>query len=220
MSSAPVLTFLAADRVVPADTVFTSGTVLPCSEVEVQSTALAATLLAVALWDLREQNRVTLAVEERKRLGLIRTNPVMVRPVPAGGAADTPSAPARAATLQDELLAAVTSPKGHRVKDLVWEWFREDAPSPNAVVIDRVVADALAEGLYEEVDSGHGKVGRFFLGATELRPRCDAIESHRAEADGVLARWQGFVQTEADLAALLLKECEKGIGSRTEAADD
>lgn len=222
MSSAPVLSFLFADRIVPADTMFSAGTVLPCSDAKVQSTALAATLFAVAIWDLRERGRLTVSVEERKRLGFVKTNPVLLRPtapVPAGGSTDTPPDVATA-TLQDEILAEVSDPDGIRVKDLVWRWFREDAPSPNAVVINRVKADAVHEGFYEEIDSGHGKVGRFFLGATELHPRCDVVESHRAEAEALFARWQTFLQTEVDLAARLVKECEKGIGSRTESDED
>ena len=197
-----------ADRFVPRDTALTAGAVLPCSGVKVQKKPLGDSIVAVALWSLRETGAIRLEMFEKKRLlgkqrrlGVTRT----------GTAGDGFAA---------SLLPAVSAdgPDKNTVEDVVWRWMREDVGDPHGVVLSRVV-EHLASAGYFSAMSGMASVKDQLRAGTGHQPDCARLEVLRPAFEALAGSWAAFTSSEAELHGQLLKEIGRGIGRRRERSD-
>jgi hypothetical protein len=201
-----------ADRIVPADTAFKAGATLPCSGAKVQKQPLAATLVAIALWQLREAGAVRLEPFDKKRLlgrqrrvGLARS-----------GAGTLPGGFAHsfAGWINDG------GPDANTVEAVVARWFEADSPDPSDVVIERVALSLQAAGFLAPAESVRASIVDQLKAGTGLQADCATIETLRTTAEAVITAWQAFTTSEAEVHGLTLKEVERAIKSRREVDND
>lgn len=208
--TASTLAFPFADRLVPADRALTAGTTLPCSQQKVQTKPLAATLVALALWDLR--GRGVIGFEPFTKKVLFRTTQhTGIRRV--GGPLGVPG-------IEDGLLDALKGDlEENAVRAVVFRWLGRDSRDPHGRVVATVEGNLAQLGLYEEVDAQRGRVSGALMGKTKLSPRCDRLAALAGSFDQLATAWKAFAVSEAALHAALLKEAGDGIESRRETSD-
>jgi hypothetical protein len=206
--SAAALLYLFADQWAPPDRAMTTGTKVPCKEVKVAKKALAAGLFASSFWNLHHHGFVSLDVYEHKRMFMRFTNVVA-----------TKLKEGMRPGLEGMVLAAQNPIGGERksARDTIREIFGYDVSDPHATVIRWVQQETVEGGVMTTAQAG-GIVGAFK--GTSFEPICEEIAKFQPMGQQVVSRWQAWVGEQGSFAQLLLDECAKAIGSRTESSDD
>jgi hypothetical protein len=208
----PTLLYMFADQLIEPDDWKSAGTAVPGQDKKVKTKSLAAHLYAVAFWGLAQDGLISLAVEEKKRLG-IRTKKVVARPAQA-------ALPPRGYVLEDGILEVVAAGREDVVHKIVHEALREDHADPAGYVVAMAKYDGSTAGFFTKVDAGRNKLGRLVLGGEKTVPVLERFPEAQPAFAELLNAWQSFRASDPQLAQELLDACDKGIKSRVEADDD
>jgi hypothetical protein len=202
-ASPSLLAYLFADRMVEADSPGRLGAPVPCAETEVAAAGLAATLLAVAFWDLRERGAVRLE-PGRRRLPLLRRRIEVtrlreeMRPGLAGKAMRVPNADPEAFEGED------TSGKAGPLGDVpsVVGGILDPSDDPEWAIVAVVLEEGRELGLFAAGGDGQGQ---------PLRANCGAIAREEEAFRTFAAGWRRFEQDDRELARALRRECATSI---------
>lgn len=205
--STGTLCYLFGDRVAKPAGRF-GGTVVPHAGVKVSQADLAALVLAVSFWGLREQGVLRLTLTVRRRFGFVVRRRIEL--------VATPEVTERSG--YDDLILGQVAQGRTSVYAVVRGWFRRDVNDPEGTVLAVAEREMVTHGLAREVDAERGAVGGFLLGRTRVEPDLDRIEQLWRTFEQTLAGWQRFQRDEPELAALLVKRCHQGIVSRRESS--
>lgn len=210
--SAGTLLYLFADRMVPEAGRF-GGVEAPYYGTKVNAKQLAPLAFAVSIWRLRELGLVTLEKVAKKRLGMFRSEQVVVRPV---GQPDLRSG------YEDAVLRQLHAEPAREltVWDVVFRWFGQDQKAPYHHALHLATAEMVEQGLARRVDAERGAVAGFLMGSTRVEPLRDEIGRRWTDFEQLQSGWDQFRATEPDLAETLLEGCRKAISSRQESSDD
>lgn len=165
---------------------------VPCKDVSVGQFQLAELLVAVAFWNLRERELISLETHPARKLLIIPMTAVRV--AARQMAASQPVAPL---SLDAAILAALEA--GHDGKDvhpIIRAIAGKSCENPHQEYIWRVSGEAGATGLVDEKQFN-----------------CQRIAALEARADDYLGRWRSFQSNETRLYDALLKSCKIGIKS-------
>jgi hypothetical protein len=210
----PVLTYLFADRFMPAVKASKMTVEVPCRGTHVPRGALGNTLMACAFWALREQGAVTLAVVPRQLLGVRRSPRVAVGHSRSG----------QYPGLEGGIEAVLASGAQRHVHEAVHEYLGRHSDSPWAQVVADVVAEAVRLGVVhrDDRDVHRGRIAGALRGRAIVThtPHCDRVAMLEPEAQEVHARWVAFQQSEPELHEALLDQCSKGFRSRRNKKSD
>lgn len=196
------IAYLFADRFVLKEQPGKSGMKAFGTGQVVVTRELSAGLVAIALWQLREQGAVTLEPYHAKRLGFISTQGVNVRfvnPVEAGGGVEK--------RVLDHLQRSKRAREGRETAFDVANLICRDGKDPRGTVIALAINDAVAAGYLERVPQPSGK-------GTTLQPHADRVATLAPAADALAAAWRDFRQGEEELAKLLRSTTFDGIEVR------
>ena len=167
----------------------------------VNTKELAAGLVAIAIWQLREMGAVTLQAYHSKKLGFIATSGARVTLV---GEAQTGGVEQRCL---DQL---ARSGKSRTAGMSAWDvanFVCRDGRDPHGVVI-RIAMDAAVEaGCLTRVDK-------------KLDPVPEALQTLGPAVDALAAQWREFRQGEEELAKLLRTTIYEGIDVQSRRRDD
>jgi hypothetical protein len=201
--SASLLTYLFADRFVARDTIFRFGAPVPCSTSEVKMNDLAATLFAVAFWDLARIGCLSLEI---RRAGLFKRPIVDVRrvreelaPGLEGVLLHVPNIDPEA--FEDEDTAGKPGPLG-RPRNIVRTWlgYLQD---PEWKIIETVLAEGTARGVFRVAEEQEGR--------TQLETNCEAVDAQRSHMQAFEKAWRGDSTGRPELQKLLIRDCGKAI---------
>lgn len=203
--SASALFYLYADRVIAPGN-WRNGITLPGKEMSVNLGELAATLFAVAFWNLRENGLLQLNVAKGKVLFIFSVTRVDI------------TAPQRVARpgLEGELLAQIGD-AGDDVAAVIKRWYGRDLPNPYATIVEHVAAEAA--GYLDTVDVCPRAVSNAEGEATP-EPNAAALAAIAGPFAECEARWQGFKAAEATLYTALINACKRAIFARRESDRD
>jgi hypothetical protein len=213
-ASGSTLAYLFADRFVPklepgkdGMTAFGTGEVVASGE-------LAASLTAIALWQLREQGAVTLESYHAKKLGFISTSGVRIRfvqSVPATGVEKR---------VLELLEKSKKAREGQQTAYDVANLLCRDGGEARAALIRHAVDDAVQMGYVDRVQQDTGMLGKIRGKGTALQPHAERIQALDSAATSLAAKWQDFCQNEEELAGLLRSTAWKGIQMRMRAQQE
>lgn len=170
---------------------------VPCKDVSVGQFQLAELLVAVAFWNLRERELISLETHPARKLLIIPMTAVRVatRQVTARQMAASQSvAPL---SLDAAIVAALeVGHDGQDVHPIIRAIAGKSCENPHQEYIWRVSGEAGATGLMDEKQFN-----------------CQRIAALEARADDYFGRWRSFQSNETRLYDALLKSCKIGIKS-------
>ena len=199
------LLYCFADELIEPDDWKSRGEKVPGKEVKVKQSPLAAHVLALSLFGLRQAGFLTMRVERKKSLMFTKTSVVLHAPAPLPGW-----------SVEHALGKQVTPGQEVAVWDVVYRMLGRDSAMPAATVVQMAAQAAAEVGLLTPVDAGRGAIGSLVLGSTTLVPAPAALQAAHPEWQHLLGAWQAFRQAEAELAHELVTSCDKGITARIE----
>jgi hypothetical protein len=209
--SGSTLAYLYADRFVLKEQPGKSGMKAFGTGEVVQTTELAAGLVAVALWQLREQGAVTLESYHAKRLGFISTQGVNIRfvqRVPARGVEKR---------VLDLLEKSKRAREGRETAFNVANLICRDGGEARAALIAHAIDDAVELGYLDRVKQDVGMVAKLRGKGTTLEPHMERITPLDNAAMQLATRWRDFRQNEEELARLLRSTAYDGVQTRVRA---
>lgn len=203
---ASVKLFLFADKLVPADTAFSAGTLISFSQKKVKTNELAVFLLAFTLWDLFHKNYIHLEVKSTKKMFFIPSEKLNIsinKDIPVLG------------SLENWLLKGIESPD-EEVKKLIYKLLNENQVWPHKKIIHIVLNDAcdMGFGKINEKDSGKSKLLKGFTGDTGFEADIDSVSILEAEFDLSLQQWNQFFLSSSKIAGMLINACRGGLNAR------
>jgi len=212
--SGSTLAYLFANRFVPTEGPGRSGMKAFGTGEVVVTKELSAGLVAIALWQLREQGAVTLEAYREKRLGLISVSGVRVRVVGA--------LPARGVEKRvlDHLQSSRRAREGRETAFDVANLICRDGNDPRGTVIRYAIDDAVELGYLDRIKQDAGVAGRLAGKSTTLEPHADRIAALATTAQTLAERWRAFRTDEEPLAKLLRSTTYDGIESRVRDRSD
>jgi len=201
------LAYLFANRFVPTEAVGRSGMKAFGTGAVVVTKELSAGLVAIALWQLREQGAVTLEAYSEKKLGFIPVSGVRVRFVAA--------VPARGVEKRvlDHLQGSKRAREGRETAFDVANLICRDGRDPRSTVIGMAIEDAVGLGYLARVKQDAGK-------GTTLEPQADRIAALAPAAQALAEGWRAFRTDEESLAKLLRSTTFDGIETRARDRSD
>jgi hypothetical protein len=208
------LAYLFADRFVLKEDPGKSGMKAFGTGEVVRTSELAGGLVAIALWQLREQGAVTMESYHAKRLGFISTKGVNIRfvqRVPAGGVEKR---------VLDMLEKSKKAREGRETAFDVANMICRDGGEARAALISKAIDDAVQLGYLDRVNQDVGVVGKLRGKGTKLEPRSDRIKELDAAAMELAVRWRDFRKNEEELASLLRSTAYDGVETRVRAQRD
>lgn len=209
------LAYLFADRFVIKEQPGKSGMKAFGSGAVVVTKELAAGLVAIALWQLREQGAVTLEAYSAKKLGFISTKGVRVglgTPVPARGVEKA---------ILDHLQRSKRGREGRETAFDVANMICRDGKDPHGVVIRMAIDDAVELGYLERVHQDVNVVARMQGKGTKLEPNADRIAALAPAAQTLAEGWKEFRSgAEQEMVKLLRSTSYDGIDAQARNRDD
>jgi hypothetical protein len=202
-STPSTLIYLFADKIV--DQVVTASwlrkcTRVPCRGAQVQTDKLACLLLASALWALREDGLIGLALVNRKKWMFDRKQVEVIRLKQADRSG-----------LEGLLLDGLVL-KSEDLDGVICRAFAESIVDPWDDVVQEAVRDAVASGYIEEVsdpnDVAENDPGEWQRG---LRSKCQEIATLENEFARFNSSWERFRSSEPDLSEHLLHRCGNAL---------
>lgn len=165
---------------------------VPCKDVSVGQFQLAELLVAVAFWNLRERELISLETHPARKLLIIPMTAVRVAARQKAASQPVPPLSLDAAIL-DALEAGHDGQDAHPIIRAI---AGKSCENPHQEYIWRVSGEAGATGLVEQ--------NQF---------NCQRMAALEARADDYLGRWRSFQSNETRLYDALLKSCKIGIKS-------
>lgn len=199
------LLYVFADELIERDAQGGRGERVPGTEVAVEQDALAAHVVAMTLWGLREFGLVRLRLERTRRFGVVRRTSVVA----------SASAPLTGGVVEHLLSRQIQPGRDASVRDAVHRALGRDSSTPARDVVRLAAGAALDEGYLHAADVGRSAVGALVLGRTDLELAPAAVAAARGEWEAVLRAWRGFHRAEPELATELLRACRTAITDRT-----
>jgi hypothetical protein len=203
------LAYLFADRFSPSEKAGRSGMQAFGTGGVVVTKDLAAILLGIAIWQLREDGAVTLEAYREKKLGFISVHGVRVR---LTGSA------ARSGLDQRVLAYLERSRKARERGESAWDianMLCRDGKNPWSTIISMAIEDAVAAGYLAREQQDVGVVGRL---AGKPKAKLVAVGERIAPLDeaarGLAKRWSEFRTTESELAKELTGTIYDGLSTR------
>jgi hypothetical protein len=209
--SGSTLAYLFADRFVLKEQAGRSGMKAYGTGEVVKIEELAAGLVAIALWRLREQGALSLQSYHAKRLGFISTHGVNVRflqRVEAGGVEKR---------VLDLLEKSKRAREGRETAFDVANLLCRDGGEARASVIRNAIDDAVRLGYLDRVQQDVGMVAKLRGQGTALQPHPERIAALDSAAMELAVQWRDFRQNEEELARLLRSTAYDGIQTRVRA---
>lgn len=203
---ASIKLFLFADKMVPADTVFSPGTLISYSQKKVKTNELAVFLLAYTLWDLYQKNYISLEVRNTKKMFFIpseKLNISIKKDIPVLG------------DLENWLIRGIES-SDEDVKKLIYKLLKENQAWPHRTINHIVLNDACDKGFgkINEQDTGRSKLLKGFTGNTDFEAETSSVSIFEAEFDLSLQEWNQFLLSSAKIAGMLITACRGALNSR------
>jgi len=209
------LAYLFADRFVLKEQPGKSGMKAFGTGAVVVTKELSAGLVAIALWQLREQGAVTLEAYSAKKFGLISTSGVrvgLVGTVPARGVEKH---------ILDHLQGSKRGREGRETAFDVANLIARGGRDPHGVVIRMAIDDAVELGCLERVQHDVGMVARARGKGSTLEPIADRIAALAPAAQALAEGWREFrTGAEQPLAKLLRSTAYDGIETLARDRDD
>jgi hypothetical protein len=176
---------------------------------------LAGTMVACALWDLRERGAIALDPYHEKKLFGTKSG------VRARLIAEIPAAGVDAALMKSLTRQKKAREPGIDVRSLVNSTV-PTSPNPHNEVIGLALIQELDEGYLTKamVDGPvdrHGKTGK---PRARYVPESERVAGLAARADSLLVAWDAFGANESELKDLLMKESFGGISLSTRTESD
>jgi hypothetical protein len=202
-STPSTLIYLFADKIV--DQVVTASwlrkcTRVPCRHAQVRTDKLACLLLASALWALREDGLIGLALATRKKWMFDRTQVEVIRLKQADRSG------------LEGLLVGRLVLESEDLDGVICRAFAESIVDPWDDVVQEAVRDAVASGYIEEVsdpnDVAENDPAEWQRG---LRSKCQEIATLENEFARFHASWGRFRSSEPDLFEHLLHRCGNAL---------
>ncbi len=208
--SPTTIAYLFATRFVPSEQPGKTGQRAWGTGGVVVTSELAAGLVAIALWQLRERGAVRLEPVTGKKLGFIPDNGVRVVPVDTS----MTSGGVERAVL-DHLRRSKRAGEGKERAFDVANMLCRDGGEPRGVIIRMAIDEAVALGYLDRSKSDAGVIGRLAgKPKTKLEPHEDRIATLAPAAETLALAWRDFRENEADLARLLRSTTYEGIEVR------
>lgn len=231
--SPSMLVYLFADRIFQQRSRVTWKTwkmTVPCKEdVTVAAKDVAAGLLAVSFWNLREQGLIRLEPSQKQKL-FVGSSPTL-RVVKANQIEQNDFVGRIA--LESLILTSLSAHEDDEVSNLLEQRWLVPGAWPEARLYEHLIGMPAKEAFilgYIDATNGEDSVevrkpvtlGRFGSGtlrlAEGLEPCCEKIAVLERRFDDFARRMQSFQSTEAEIYALLLDECagaiERSISNR------
>ncbi|HZS13403.1 MAG TPA: hypothetical protein VFC09_02285 [Candidatus Dormibacteraeota bacterium] len=207
MTAPSTVAYLFADRFVLTAKPGTKGMKAFGTGAVVATDELAAGLVAIALWQLREMGAVTLEEYHTKKLGLISTNGVRITllGIPEVGG------------VEKAVLHTVASWKKSRDAGVsAWDAANmvcRNGRDPNGHVIRFAIDDAVEQGYLERVPQEVSTARRLTgTPSTVLQPVTEKLATLKDAADDLAVRWRDVRQgAESTMVKLLRSTTYDGI---------
>lgn len=206
--SRPTLVYLFAGSFAPENTTraklkyaATAGTKAPSQDIQVATGPLAATILAVAFWDLQQQGSIRLEVVPTKRLfGLMK-----------GSELEASLLDQREISgLEGELLRVWIEHPGASVHEVIQWWFGGKVSDPWQIVVGYERENAVRSGYL--MPSGEAD--------SDTHPNRNRITTLQARADELVREWNGFKTANSVLFQAVYKACNGALFSCKASTDD
>lgn len=203
---ASIMLFLFADKVVPADTAFSAGTLISYSQKKVKTNELAVYLLAFTLWDLYQKKYISLEIGSSKKMFFIPSEKLNInvkKDIPVLG------------DLENWLISGVESPD-EDVKKLIYRLLKSDQVWPHKTIIQIVLNNTCDMGLgkISEQDPAKSKLLKSFTGNLDFEVKYDLVSTTEADFDLSLQQWNQFILTSSKIAGMLITACRGALNSR------
>lgn len=217
--SSPAVFYAAADQFLPASAHAVS---LPCSNAQVDGTALGVQMLAVSLADWLAQGLITLQFVEAKKMFVFHTTDTLIH-LTAGAAERLPQT-----GMAGWLARSVAAHPGGKAYDIVRAAFGVDYPSPVGVLIGMASEELVAAGFYDEETreaKGLGGILRKAVHAapkmeTVAVPNCERLAELRAQAPRLKQMLAEARQRDTHAWETLEKNLKTALDSRVEQQDN
>lgn len=197
-----MLILLFADRLIPLKKKQPERPEQVCAYQRVDAGALAAELLACAMWELREQGFVQLQVEQEKVL-FVNTTTVRVRRLRVGTTGG----------LANALLQQVSDKPKESAKAVFDRWFGSDKTNAEDWVISAPRGHAVQLGLFTQVETDRHGLAKVLQSKYHLEPNQPAIAAQQNAFNGFYQRWQAFRMNEPALYQQLVKSAKASISA-------
>ena len=243
--SAAVLLYLFADRVIEPDTAMSKAFEVPCTQVRVKQTFLAADLFGISFWQLAEEGKIQLTIGKKTLLGMGKPQitatlqPGVSMPQPQTTQLDPTQlaamggVPANVGKMLQQLgpqIAMAQTTRATTFQEAIITRLASMQPTPvRDVIRDWFGSDVGDPQGYVVNHMGHelSELG-LLSGVTQggifatAKPIIDcAKRSALEEAAGtLLTRWLAFRTDESGLGPTLRDRCKAAIGSRQEGDDE
>jgi hypothetical protein len=175
-------------------------TPVPCKDAQVQTDKLACLLLASAVWALREDGLIGLAVVNKKKwlFDRVQVDVVQLKQADRSGL--------------EGVLAGSLVLEREDLDDMICRAFAESIVDPWDDVVKEAVKDAIACGYIEAVrapdDVAQSGPDRDQRG---LRPICHEIRNLESKFENLTSTWERFRSSEPDLYEQLLHHCGNAL---------
>lgn len=197
--SVPVIVYLYAHRLVPRESLPIGGTEVPCTDMRVQSNALAVLLFATSFWSLRRQGLIDMELVQSRRGSIFPQIDVRVRLSDHRDRSGLEGA--LITNLEDD----------GTVREVISRWARYGSTNPWRDVISGIVKEAVAEEFIREAQVSRGVIARLLGGGRELEPDCGRITALEEKFDAFASSWQEFQGREKLLHDRLCGQCKKSL---------
>jgi hypothetical protein len=197
---ASTVAFLYAHRFAPAAKPGKSGTRSLANESVVETAPLAHMLVKVALFSLHEAGAVQLQPFDEKRLKFLPSSGVRVRLLDSS---------VNFGSIEGEVLSELAGDKKSRERgmdiSLLANLLYRDGKPPESRVLKTVIDDAVTLGYAKRVPTDVGVVKQRLTGrpSSRLEPDRDRIKMLAGEADGLVSRWNAFMDAQGNTGSRL-----------------
>ena len=203
---ASVKLFLFADKLVPADTAFSAGTMIPYNQKKVKTNDLAVLLLAFTLWDLYQKNCINLELKNSKKLFFIPSVKLIIsinKEMPVLG------------DLENWLISGIRS-IDEDVKGLIYRLLHENQAWPHKSIINMVVFNSCHEelGKIVQLNSGASNLLNGFSGNTNFEVDIPSASLVEPEFELLLQQWNQFCLSSSKTSEALISACRSALNSR------
>lgn len=205
--SAAALVALWGDELPEVGRARLGNTQMPGRDVKASTKDLAASALALTVWDLWSRGEMGVAFERKKRLGVLATAKVTIQ---ANVLATSPLAAALTAAVPQPrpLATALLSALGGEKFD------------PAGTVLSIIEGELIALGvLTHDGSSTRASLAKAMVGRSSVQAVPDGIQAQRAAWLDLQARWTVWQQAKPDDADLLLKQARSALASATDSTN-
>lgn len=203
---ASVKLFLFADKLVPADNVFSASTMIPYNQKKVKTNELAVFLLAFTLWDLFQKNCISLQLINAKKLFILPYVKLIIginKEIPFLG------------DLENWLIGGISG-TDEEVKTLIYRLLHENQVWPHKKIINMVVFNACYENLgrIDQLTSDASKLLKGFTGNTNFEVNVSTVALLEPEFELLLQQWNQFCLSSSTVSEALISACRSALNSR------